>query len=92
MRLPGNVFDVLPQELIVSVFVGSIFKESFLASANEFFCFIAPDFKIFPVMLLISSVSHADLLTRLTRFSLIGTCLLRTDMNSAFYAEKFIFE
>ena len=30
--------------------------------------------------------------TRLMRFSLIGSCLLRTDKNSAFHVEKFIFE
>ena len=40
----------------------------------------------------ISSVIHADLLARLTLFSLIGVGLLRTDKNSAFHVEKFIFE
>ena len=71
-------------------------------STNEAFCFIAPDLKNFPVLLLmiivpffcaavISSVNHADFLARLTRFSLIGACLLRTDKNSAFHVEKFIF-
>ena len=40
----------------------------------------------------ISSVIHADLLARLTLFSLIGVCLLRTDKNSAFHVEKFTFE
>ena len=40
----------------------------------------------------ISSVNHADFLARLTRFSLIGACLWRTDKNSAFHVEKFMFE
>ena len=88
-------------ELSGSIFVDSIFKESFFGSANEAFCFIEPEFEIFPVLLLmlkvlffcttvISSVSHANLLLRLTRFS--GACLFRTDKNSAFHVEKFMFE
>ena len=40
----------------------------------------------------ISSVYHANFLARLTRFSLIGACLLRTDKNIAFHVQKFIFE
>ena len=50
--------------------------------------------KMVPIFcaVVISSVSHADLLARLTRFCLIGVCLLRTDKNSAFHVEKFIFE
>ena len=31
-------------------------------------------------------------LVRLTRFSLIGACLFRTDKNSVFHVAKFIFE
>ena len=42
--------------------------------------------------MVISSFSHADLLGRLMRFSLIGACLLRIDKNSAFHVERFIFE
>ena len=47
---------------------------------------------LFFCTVIISSVRHADLLARLTRFTLIGACLLRTDKNSAFHVEKFIFE
>ena len=47
---------------------------------------------LFFCTVIISSVRDADLLARLTRFTLIGACLLRTDKNSAFHVEKFIFE
>ena len=48
---------MLPQKWVVSIFVDSIFKESFFGSANEGFCFISPEFEIFPVLLLMIKVS-----------------------------------
>ena len=65
--------------------------------------FIASELKFFPILLLLmivpifctavnSSVNHADFLAHITCFSLIGACLLRTDKNSAFHVEKFIFD
>ena len=71
------------------------------SSTNEAFCFIVPELKNFPSLLMIivpffcaaviSSVNHADFLARLTRFSLIGACLLRIDKNSAFHVELDVF-
>ena len=53
---------------------------------------VSYDKSLFFCARVISSVSHADLLARFTRFSLIGTCLLRTDKKNTFHFEQFIFE